>query len=119
MRSQERKSGLYNTRSRDIFQNNGCLLHSKSELKKRIKQREQEERKASKQAAHPLAQAQSSKTPSAEDAEAELTPNVCKHKASSLLRMLMDSSNILKYDAGKSESFKPPGRSTHTLTNSE
>ena len=49
---------------------------SKSELKKRIKQREQEEKKAAKAAAQP-AKEKPEKKASAEEEEGELTPNVC------------------------------------------
>ena len=50
---------------------------SKSELKKRQKQRELEEKKKAKAAAAP---AKTEKTPtSAEEQEADLTPNVCGH----------------------------------------
>lgn len=51
--------------------------HSKSELKKRQKQREQEEKKKAKAAAAPPKAEKAGKKPaSAEEEEAELTPNV-------------------------------------------
>ena len=78
MRSLERGSGIGSLWHCDLaYKILNYLTSSKSELKKRIKQREQEEKKAAKQAAHPHVQAQTAKKSSTEDAEAELTPNVC------------------------------------------
>lgn len=52
---------------------------SKSELKKRLKQRELEEKKKAKAAAAPV---KAEKNPtSAEQQEADLTPNVCGHQS--------------------------------------
>ena len=82
------------------------LQQSKSELKKRNKQRELEERKAKKatetpaKAPNPLAAAQKKKP----EEEAELTPNVRgsrKRREESILTLY---SNIMKYEAVRSGS---------------
>lgn len=74
--SHGRESQVSPTTTRDFQSFLSSLVSSKSELKKRIKQREVEEKKAAKNAANPLAQAQTAKKTSAEEDEAELTPNV-------------------------------------------
>lgn len=55
---------------------NTNFLHSKSELKKRQKQRANDEKKREKAAAAPP---KAEKPRSAEEEESNLTPNVCGH----------------------------------------
>ena len=58
-------------------------LHSKSELKKRQKQRANDEKKKEKAAAAPP---KAEKQKSAEEEESNLTPNVCGHSLQDVLK---------------------------------
>lgn len=82
------------------------IFCSKSELKKRQKQREQEEKKKAKAAAAPpKAENAGRRTASAEDEEAELTPNVCIYKQPSPQSdLLTSSSNTSRSGRAKSRS---------------
>jgi len=95
-------------------------IYSKSELKKRQKQREQEEKKKAKAAAAPPKAEKADKKPaSAEDEEAELTPNVCIYNGSSpLAGLLIISSNTSKFGRAKSRSSARATGSILTRTNS-
>ena len=92
---------------------------SKSELKKRQKQREQEEKKKAKAAAAPPKAEKAGKKPtSAEDEEAELTPNVCIYKElSPQIGLLISFSNTSRFGRAKSRSSARATSPIHTRTN--
>lgn len=95
-------------------------MYSKSELKKRQKQREQEEKKKAKAAAAPPKAEKAGKKPaSAEDEEAELTPNVRTRNDLHLhVALLIEFSNILRFDHAKSRSSARAISPTPTRTSS-
>lgn len=87
---------------------------SKSEYKKRQKQREQEKKKAAKATTQPTEKAP--KKVSAEDEEAELTPNVRICQAH-CFRLLTSGSNTSKSDVARYKNFARPVLSIHTPIN--
>jgi len=96
------------------------IRYSKSELKKRQKQREQEEKKRAKAAAAPPKAEKAGKKPaSAEDEEAELTPNVCLYNIlGPQTGLLIRSSNTSRSGRAKSKSSAKPTNPILTRTNS-
>lgn len=88
---------------------------SKTELKKRQKQREKEARKKEKDAAAPP---KPEKKVSAEEEEANLTPNVRSDLYAEIKRVLINCSNTSKSEASESTNSANPSSRTPTPTSS-
>ena len=93
------------------------MYASKTELKKRQKQRAAEEKKREKAAAAP-APSQITKPTSAEEDESNLSPNVCHIIQVQYWRLIVCPSNISKSDQPRSRSYVRPRIPTLILTNS-